>query len=344
VQTYTLNARTGGIPVYPNILSAPPALSRTPDIYVFAPNYVQPLTEQWSFNAEHQFGKDYAITLGYLGVRGMHLTRTHDINLFPPQLVQGTINGQPASFLRYPGTGGPARPDPNFGRISLFDSGADSIYHAVFIQLTKRFSDRFAAQTSYTFSRAIDTRPDQTQVVVGVDDSKQVEFPTIPNLDRGLSNSNVTHRFVLSGLWDINYARSLQNPVLRALLSDYQLSTITQVQSGRPYNAGVSSDINNDGNTSSDRPPYEGRNTIIGPNFMTVDMRFSRDFGIYEHARLRMMFEAFNVTNRANYSSINTTQYTFNAATFAFTSNPAFLSRIATFDPRILQLAAKFTF
>jgi hypothetical protein len=77
---------------------------------------------------------------------------------------------------------------------------------------------------------------------------------------------------------------------------------------------------------------------------MTVDMRFSRDFGIYEHARLRMMFEAFNVTNRANYSSINTTQYTFNAATFAFTSNPAFLSRIATFDPRILQLAAKFTF
>jgi outer membrane receptor protein involved in Fe transport len=70
VQTYTLNAATGGIPVYPNVLSAPPALNRTPDIYVFAPNYVQPLTHQWSFNTEFQVGRDYGITLGYLGVKG----------------------------------------------------------------------------------------------------------------------------------------------------------------------------------------------------------------------------------------------------------------------------------
>jgi hypothetical protein len=56
------------------------------------------------------------------------------------------------------------------------------------------------------------------------------------------------------------------------------------------------------------------------------------------------MFEAFNLTNRANFTSINTTQYTYTAATRAFVSNPAFLSRTATADPRILQLAAKFTF
>jgi hypothetical protein len=31
-------------------------------------------------------------------------------------------------------------------------------------------------------------------------------------------------------------------------------------------------------------------------------------------------------------------------ATRAFVTNPAFLQRTATFDPRILQLAAKFTF
>jgi hypothetical protein len=77
---------------------------------------------------------------------------------------------------------------------------------------------------------------------------------------------------------------------------------------------------------------------------MTVDMRFTRDFKLHERAGLKLIFEAFNLTNRANYSSINSTQYLFNATTRAFTTNPAFLSRTATFDPRILQLAAKFTF
>ena len=342
VQTYTLNAATGGIPVYPNILSAPPALNRTPDIYVFAPNYVQPVTHQWSFNLEFQLSKDYALTLGYLGVKGEHLTRTRDINFFPPQLVAGTIDGQPTAFLRYPGTGGPARPDSAFGRISVFDSGADSSYHAGFIQLTKRFSHSVSVQTSYTFSKVIDTKPDQTQVVVGVDDSKQLTFPTLPGLDRGRGNADINHRFVFSGIWDINYVQS--NSVAKALFNGYQLSTISQVQSGRPFQASVSNDPNNDGNFSADRPPFVGRNTIQGPNFMTVDMRFTRDFKLHERAALRLIFEAFNLTNRANYSAINTTQYTFNATTRAFTTNPAFLSRTATFDPRILQLAAKITF
>lgn len=346
VQTYTLNAATGGIPVYPNVLSAPPALNRTPDIYVFAPNYVQPLTEQWSWNTEFQVGRNYGITLGYLGVRGEHLTRTHDINLFPPVLVQGTLNGAPVSFLQYPGTGGPARPDRAFGRISLFDSGANSIYHGGFIQLTRRFSHNVSIQTSYTFSKVIDDKPDQTQVVVGTDDSKQVEYPTLPGLDRGRGNADINQRFVLAGVWDINYGHSLQNTAARALFSGYQFSLISQVQSGRPYTAGLSTDANNDGDFSTDRPPYVGRNTITGPNFMTADIRFTRDIHIYERASLRLMLEAFNVTNRANFGTINTTEYIYTAATRAFTSNPAFLSRTATspFDPRILQLAAKFTF
>jgi outer membrane receptor protein involved in Fe transport len=342
VQTYTLNAATGGIPVYPNVLAAPPALNRTPDIYVFAHDYVQPLTHQWSLNLEFQLSRDYALTLGYLGVRGEHLTRTRDINLFPAVPTQGTLDGQPVTFLRYPGTGGPARPDTAFGRISVFDSGADSIYHGGFVQLTRRFSRNVSLQTSYTFSKVIDSKPDQTQVVVGTDDAKQVTYTTAPGLDRGRGNSDVTHRFVFAGIWDINYVQS--NGVARALFNGYQLSTISQVQSGRPYQASVASDPNNDGNSSTDRPPFLGRNTIAGPNFMTVDMRFTRDFKIHERAGLRLIFEAFNLTNRANYSALNTTQYTFNATTRAFTTNPAFLSRTTTFDPRILQLAAKITF
>ncbi len=343
VQTYTLNS---GFPTYPNILSAPPTLSRRPDIYTFASDYVQPLTHQWNFNIEKQLGKSYAVTLGYLGVRGEHLTRTRDINLFPPTATTATFSdtNQSVTFLRYAGTGAGLRPLNNFGRVSLFDSGADSIYHAGFIQLTKRFSDRFQLQSSYTWAKVLDSRPDFTSVVVGTDDSKNAQYTTIPNLDRGRGNSDIRHRFIFSGLWQIDYAKGLKNPVERALLSGYELSTITQLQSGRPFNITAGGDPNNDGNTGTDRPPYIGRNTYEGPGFESVDMRFTRDISIHERARLRLMFEAFNLTNRANYSTILTSQYNYNATTRVFTPAAGFLTPTATSDPRILQLAAKFTF
>jgi hypothetical protein len=343
VQTYTL---TANIPTYPNILSAPPTVSRTPDIYVFDPKYVQPLTHQFNLNVEKQLGKDYALTLGYLGVRGVHLTRTRDINLAAPVLTPATFaDGTATSFLRYPSE----RPNPNFRRISMFDSGADSIYHAGFIQLTKRFSNSFQAQTSYTFSKVIDTVPDQTSVVVGGgDDAKVPQYTTLPGLDRGLGNADVRHRFVVSGVWDLNYAKGMQNAIARALFSGYQLSLITTVQSGRYYSStiGGNSDVNNDGNTRTDRTPFEGRNIYKAPNFASVDFRFSRDIGLAKESRvkLRLIFEAFNVTNRANFNAFLTTPYNFNSTTRVFTPVTTFGQVTDTSDPRIIQLAAKITF
>ncbi|PWT85898.1 MAG: hypothetical protein C5B56_13300 [Proteobacteria bacterium] len=338
VQTYTL---TANLPSYPNVLSAPPALNRTPDIYVFSKSYVQPVSWQWSLNVEHQLGRDYAVTVGYLGVRGEHLTRTRDINFLPEVAQQGTFaDGTPVTYLRHPG-----RLNPAFGRISLFDSGADSIYHGVFVQLSKRLSHSFQVQTSYTFSKVLDSRPDFTSVVVGTDDSKNAQDTLAPNLERGRGNADITHRFIFSGVWDINYGKSLQNAVARNLLRGYQFSIIGTMQSGRPLTATVGGDPNGDTNTATDRPPYVGRNTYTGPNFLTADIRVTRDIPLYrERTMLRLMFEAFNVTNRANYNGINTAQYNFNATTRVFTPNTTFLTPTTTYDPRILQLAAKITF
>ena len=337
VQTFTLNAN---FPAYPSVFSSPPPASRIPDIYVFAPNYVQPLTHQWSFNLERQLGRDYSVTLGYLGVRGEHLTLTRDINLLPEVATAGTLaDGTPLTFFRHPG-----RLNPNFGRISLFDSAADSIYHGGFMQFQKRFSQSFQMNAAYTFSKVIDDDPDFTSVVVGTDDAKNAQDTLAPNLERGRGNADIRHRFVLSGVWDINYAHSLKNAVARGLLSGYQVSLITAVQSGRPYTASVGGDVNNDGNSRTDRPPFVGRNTINGPNFADVDLRVSREIGIRERAKLRLIFEGFNITNRANYSSIVTGQYNFAAATRVFTPTTNFLARSDTFDTRILQLAAKITF
>ena len=107
-----------------------------------------------------------------------------------------------------------------------------------------------------------------------------------------------------------------------------------------------SGDPNNDQNSGTDRFPGIGRNTIEAPGLAQLDIRFSRNIMLYkERVALRLIFEAFNLTNRVNFASLLTSQYTFTNKVFtpvaSYLSPP---SSSATLDPRILQLAAKITF
>jgi hypothetical protein len=165
----------------------------------------------------------------------------------------------------------------------------------------------------------------------------------LPNNDRAVGDADIRHKFVFSGVWDLNYANGLTNSVARAVLGHWQFSLISQVQSGRPFNDLVSGDPNADANNGNDRVPSVGRNTIRGPGFATADVRLTRDIPLYkERVVLRLIGEAFNVTNRANFNNIVNTQYTFSGGFYRPTTN--FLFASTTFDPRILQLAAKITF
>ena len=363
VQTYTFTTPIPPtyrgpslLPVtYPNVLSSIPAANRTPSLFVFSRDFKNGQTQQWNFNVERQLGRDYSITLGYLGVKGSHLPRARDINLLPvvpatypivstPVSVP-TVNIGALTVFRHQGP----RPNPAFTRIMLADSGGNSIYHAGFIQFAKRFSRDFQMQASYTWAHAIDDNPDATQVVLGTDDVKSVQDSLQPNLDRGNANSDIRHRVVFSGLWNLSFVPRDGNPVLRAALNGWQISTIATLQGGRVYSStvgGSNADLNIDGNSRNDRTPGEGRNALRGPRFLNDDVRLSRFFPLgTERVRLQLIGEAFNVTNRANFISLRTTLYNFDG--FEFTRLSTFLTPnvgSATADPRILQLAAKIFF
>jgi hypothetical protein len=353
---------TSNFPAYPNVLTAAPGPGTPPDIYVTDPNFVTPRTQQFSLQTEIALGRSSSVTVGYLGVNGTHLTRTRDVNLFPSQPTQGFIcptfaactadQGKPVTYYRHPGTRAPARPNPAFGRISVFDSGGNSIYHGGFVQFQRRFSSQLQVQASYTFSKVIDTTPDATSVVPGNagDDAKVAQDTLLPNLDRGPGLADIRHRFVLSGVWEISYANSVTNPVLKGILNNWQLSLLMQAQSGRAFNDITTGDPGLDSNTANDRSPGVGRNTVRGPEFITVDTRITKRVPLWkERVRLELIGEAFNITNRANINSMVTTRYTYSGGFFRPLFNPANPSTtfgwvLSTFDPRILQLAAKITF
>ena len=352
VLTYSFTPGTALLPTYPNIISTMPgiglgsAIAFSPDIDVTDSHFKSAATQQYSLQAETALGRDYSVTIGYLGVHATHLARSRDINLYPSALTAGSIAGAGAqSYFRHPGATAPARPNTNFGRITLFESGASSMYNGVFIQLQKRFSRNFQLLTSYTLAKVIDTAPDGTAVVSGNggDDAKIAQDTLAPNLERGPGVTDIRHRFVFSAVWDLTYGQSMSNLVMKQLVSGWQLASISQVQSGRRFSATVTGDPNNDGNNNNDRVPLVGRNTIQGPAFMTWDLRLSRDIPVFrERVKLKLLGEAFNITNRANFNALQTNMYTFRTGVFTPTTN--FLFRQSTFDPRILQLAVKLTF
>lgn len=353
VRNFTL---TSGLPAYPNVLSAAPTGGQAlPNIYVTQKDFKTPQTMQYSGQVEMAVAPDYTVTVGYLGVHSLHLARSRDVNLFPTEVFAGALStGGAISYNRHPGATSPIRPVAGFGRITLFESGADSIYNSVFFQLQKRFSHNFQVLTSYTIAKATDDAPDGTSVVPnnGGDDAKVAQDTLRPNLEHGPGNADIRHRFVFSAVYDVNLMKSSANPFAKYALNGWQLSSIAQMQSGRPYNATVSGDPNNDGNTNNDRVPGTERNSLRGGWLAQWDLRISRDIPVFkERVKLRLLGEAFNITNRANFSAVNTGQYTYSNATKTFTPNPSFFLKTTTFDatsgaysPRLFQLAAKIIF
>lgn len=347
IQTQALTLTGAAMPTYPAVLTQAPVGGPVADIYVMQPDFASPLSYQWSFNLETRLAQDLSLTIGYSGLRGVRLTRVRDINQYPYEtLAARYADGTPVTVFRRPGGTGPVRPNPNLGRIVLVESGAHSIYHGVFFQFTKRYRSNLQLQASYTFSKAIDTAPDATPSIPNsAGEDVKLTFDSLnPNADRGLGDNHVAQRLISSVVWEIDYARRLKNPVLRQMLNGWQISSVLTAQSGRYVSARSNVDLNNDGNRCSDRSPGFGRNTIQGPGLGTLDLRLSKEIRLGERIGLRLMGEAFNALNRANFNAIQQTPFNYAAATRTFTANRSYLRPTSTFDPRILQLAARITF
>ncbi|HEX2714876.1 MAG TPA: hypothetical protein VHM88_22030, partial [Candidatus Acidoferrales bacterium] len=290
---------------YPQTLPAPPtgATPATPSLYVFQNNYAQPYVQQGSLGVETQLARDWSLGVSYLLVKGTHLTRSNDINLLPAVATAFPIStGGSLTVQRFPG-----RVASHFGRITQFQSDANSIYHGMAVTLNKRFSQHFQMSASYTLSKAIDDKPDSTSVVPGNagDDLKMAQGHFGFGDDRGLSDQDYRHRFVSVGLWDLGYLNNHQNNFVRYALGYWAFSTVLAAQNGRHWSVQMGGDANNDGNNFTDRVPGIARNTQTLPRQVSMDIRVSKDIPVYERLKATLMFEAFNLFNHPNFRDVN---------------------------------------
>jgi hypothetical protein len=367
VQTRTFTGTSGGalIPAYPDTLCGPPNPSGLPPscpapatgtdvIMLFSRDYGQPYDQHANFGIEYELHKDLALSASYLMVKGTHLQRWRDINLEAPATASIGVadTATVMTYERFP----VMRPIAGFSRILALEGAGSSSYHGMFVELNKRFSRNFQFQAAYTLGKVIDDRPEALIFNPGgAAEANLLSDPFDPRADRGIGVVDARHRFVLSGQWKLNYASGLQG-LAKATLAGWDLSSILDVQSGLPYSGLVNFDLNNDGNPFSDRTPGQPRNTFRLPVTVSLNPRLTRTVSLSEHARLQIIWEAFNIFNRANITEVRTTQFSRSTSPTVCgiagtpclvpqgTGQAAFGTPTGTLGPRIMQFAVKFLF
>jgi hypothetical protein len=179
------------------------------------PEFDNAYVQSWNLNAQREVANGLAVTVGYFGSKGTHLRLTRNVN-------QTFLNAALVAVRRFPtvSANSPIAPGVPMLNITFREGTGNSSYNALWVTATKRLSRGLQFNTSYTFSKSIDYNSQSSQGVT-VQDSYNLLG------DRGLSDFDARHRFVVSGLYELPFSGN-------QLKEGWQLSVITQSQSGNP--------------------------------------------------------------------------------------------------------------
>jgi hypothetical protein len=375
-------------PTYPNALVSCPLNSATcalpagftqgvtNNVSAFAPNFVTPRVQQANLTLEKEVADHTTVSVSWLTVHGEHLIRALDVNLAQPTALTYPIFDSTGSIFQggyysvdsfatwqfsrtldcpFPPCINPlGRPIAQLGAINEFQSAASSYYNGATLSINRRVARGTYLRLSYTYARAIDDGQDA--LVAGQPATVQNSY--VPSAERGPSVTDQRQR-VVAAFSAEPHPFHRGHEFLGYIFNDFKISTVVNYGSGRPFNATVSGDPNQDGNDLNDRLPGYRRNAFTGPDYATADARLTRTLRFSERYKLNLVAESFNLFNRDNQRlTITSNGLISSASTFVQSSVTAnigpypgyyqlpnnFMKPNAAYAPRQIQLALKFIF
>jgi len=367
------------------------------------PDMKTPTLISWSLRVDRELSPNTVLTIGYIGSHGYHeligidanepvpvicpaspcpavyptydaskpVTPTNGPTLgFPINLPNGAPNSPlagspvPAGTYYIPFVS-PATPraNPSIANTWTWFSVGNSSYHALQVDLRRRFSHGLSLRGVYTFSKALDDGDSLNQTTAG-NAPGLASNPFNLAADKGLATYDARNVGVVNVLYDLPFgrgeafARDLEG-WRNALVSGWMVSSIVTAQSGFPFTPQLSYNPSNNGDTRNPVRPFlnpnfkgsavlgnpnqwfnpaafiappsvsgfygnVGRDTYIGPGLATWDFSVLKNTRIRESLNLQFRAEIFNLLNRANFNTPNLIVFTPPTAT-----NPTGLSGTA---------------
>jgi len=352
---YLMENRTNSFPYFEEgtVNSPPAAAFPTGGLSLITPSslrasYVEQNPQraylmEWNVTIQRELPGSAALTAGYVGSNGRHLPRSiEDADQVP--LAQ--VTQSPDGHLLFPTNpalrnGGPInRINPNFSRIATTVWDDFSNYHALVMDVNRRFNRGLFLKAAYTLSESIDGGSNTFSDNESTNTSGSA-YAFIPELQRGPSDFDIRHRFVGTFSWSIPASSSLAG-ASKALLDGWELGGIFFAQTGPPFTVTIQTDQARTGDSrvrstsGGQRPNYNpapgctvnainpddplnyirtecfsfpalgqlgnlGRNTLRGPGLHEFDASLIKNWPFgHDRTRLQFRVEAFNLFNTAN--------------------------------------------
>ncbi len=346
------------------------------DVSAFATNFVTPRVQQASITFEREVADRTTVALSLLNVRGEHLIRALDVNLLPPTSLNYPVFDSTGSIFQgglysvesfaswqftqsltcpFPPCINPlGRPIAQLGAINEFQSAASSLYNGATFSINRRVSRGTYLRISGTYARAMDDGQDA--LVAGQPATVQNSYN--PTAERGPSVTDQRFR-VVAAVSAEPHPFHRGHETLGRWFNDWKASSVFNYGSGRPVNATVAGDPNQDGNDLNDRLPGYSRNGFTGPDYATTDVRLTRTIRFADRYKLEVVADSFNLFNRDNQRvTITSNGMVASATTFVqsyVTAGVAaypgyyqlpsnFMKPNAAYSPRQVQLGVKFIY
>lgn len=322
----------------------------------FDPTMAYPVIQQWNFALERQLWKGLLVRAAYEGMESYHLFGGVEQNaaVYIPgeSTFENTQDRRPMGQY--------------FTSNSINTATGTASYNALAITVEKRAPHGLTFLAGYRWAKMLD------ELNGGGTSLGQGDYTTPdPKFDHALSSVDVNHQFIGSYVWELPTPQSL-GFFGRNVIGGWRSSGVLTLRAGFPYSilsgldysySGIGSDradLIGDPSLPGSRSKAaqlaewfntaaftfnapgtfgnSGRNILRAPGLATFDFSMSKSFPLKfgpfsETQHLDFRAEAFNLFNRANFGRPDRT-----------ITDPTFGQILSAGDPRILQLALRYSF
>jgi hypothetical protein len=232
---------------------------------------------------------------------------------------------------------------PGLERVVSFQSSGQSVYNGISAHTRGRLLQQLFYTIAYTFSRSSETPLQPIAMPFGgLNDRGSLSLQGSTLEKRAAGDADRDHQIAFSAIYDTSVLAINRHGLSKRLVSNWEWGLVYTLQTGRPYSAYVNGDINGDRNGFNDLAPDTTWNQFRLPYQASLDPRIARRFQLGRSRQLLVIWEAFNISNRPNYTAADNTLYSISSGSLV--RNPLFGGMTAQTNGRVMQLAARLVF
>jgi hypothetical protein len=324
-------------------------------------DYKAPTSNQWSAGIQQELWAKTVLSIAYVGNLNVHqnVYRESNTPAFSDTATRAAVVSRQITDINT------VRPYNGYSTIRLGHNATNGHYNGLQVNFRAQTDRGLTLQVAYTLSRAINSIP--VGQGIGGGDLANVSNPFDWNYDYGLSPLDRTQMLNINYVYDLPFFKNSSRAV-KAMLGGWQISGVTQFQSGTALSVGYDASRLGLGGNVANRADQTGsvsypktitlwfdpsaftapadlefgnskKGTIRGPGANNWNLSLYKSFkGIpwfagKEGADLQFRLETFNTFNHPQWNNPNVNR-----------SSGDFSKITTTTGPRSLQLGLKFLF